>query len=975
MRLAVVILLAFVHVLTPAQQYNSYSFNELYHFSENTIYDISQDEKGYFWLGTSNGLFQFNGNDFTNYQYPDFAKEYTNIKIDKKGQVWFLNFGGQVFYLKQNIPTLFTDFESEGNFVQDYFFEEDSSILFFKQEGEVVYRNKMDSSTPQALYQTNDNYKIISCKQNGTTLLLYTIGRANLSDGSKPLRVVELNTLSKQSTIKKEYTIPKNNNSLMVIHEKDKSFLLNTSQFIKLYELNESLSLVLEISTESVSGINGLQFTNDQYWLLTKNGLLVYDSSGTLKNHSFKHYSISTIFRDIENNLWGCSLNKGIEIISNQSIRSQKLIGTEVLHTTYTENGNSFYSDYDGHFYQLKPNGEVLQINHPEIVKTHFSYNQKDGFIYFDHSNHAYNTTTQTFEKIDQPIVFKDITPLNKNVAVITTSVKSALMYKNRSNLITINDLYHLGIDIGTEQHFPEIRNKRCTKSVAVQGKSQFYIAYIDGLYGYSNNQNPVEILFEGSPILVTEMITDNSGIWVTTKNNQVLFINKNKVIKHFQLNQSYHNLILQDAFLYLINKESISRLNINNGHIDTFGVEDGLLNEPILNAFIHNDTLQILSAHHVQQLPCNYKKPEGHAPQVFISGIRVNNNDRNLKELQLNYNENNLTIVFHGMSISSRKKQVFEYRLNHSESWTTTLNSAPFAQFNNLAPGFYTFELRCKGIDGQYSEIRSINFSVLPHFTQTWWFISILVLSVIAIVFGLMRWRMRMVTQKNKLKHDQNTLKKDLYKSKIAAIRSQMNPHFMFNALNTIQQFIIANQQDIASEYLADFADLMRKYLDQSKSESIQLSEEMDTLNIYLRLEQLRYNHELNFSITSDPNISISHTYIPVMLIQPFVENGIKHGLLHKEGMKQLSIHFSREENQIVCTIIDNGIGRKASGEINAAKKIRHTSFATSAIDERVKLVNKGYSGQLSIEIEDLYENQKASGTKVILRITPESL
>ena len=188
---------------------------------------------------------------------------------------------------------------------------------------------------------------------------------------------------------------------------------------------------------------------------------------------------------------------------------------------------------------------------------------------------------------------------------------------------------------------------------------------------------------------------------------------------------------------------------------------------------------------------------------------------------------------------------------------------------------------------------------------------------------------------------------------------------------MRSIQEFIITNQKDIASEYLADFADLIRKYLEQSRKEEIFLDEEIETLEIYLSLENLRSNGQLDYSIYCDPLVNQFETLIPVMLLQPFIENAIKHGLLHKVGTKSLQISFHKKgEHRLRCCIEDNGIGREAAAKFSNEK---HNSFATEAIDEKMELLNKNTSRNISIEIVDLKEGDAtnatiATGTKVII-------
>ena len=304
----------------------------------------------------------------------------------------------------------------------------------------------------------------------------------------------------------------------------------------------------------------------------------------------------------------------------------------------------------------------------------------------------------------------------------------------------------------------------------------------------------------------------------------------------------------------------------------------------------------------------------------------------------------------------------------NKDSNWIDSSPDKPEALFLNLESGKYVFEVRACNNSGFCSAPKTLNFSILQPFYKKLWFVSIVTLLFFSMIFIVFKIRLKQKEKQERLKAERERLKKENYKSKIAAIRSQMNPHFMFNALNTIQEFILTNQQDIASEYLADFADLMRMYLNQSKEDEVSISTEEENLKLYLRLENLRFNDELNYQIEIDPLINKDGTMIPVMLIQPYVENCIKHGLLHKKGEKNLDIKFQKfGDTGIKCIIEDNGIGRASSADINASKTFKHKSFATNANESRIDMINQNREKKITAKIIDLHHDDgKPSGTRV---------
>ncbi|QIE59833.1 tetratricopeptide repeat protein [Rasiella rasia] len=214
--------------------------------------------------------------------------------------------------------------------------------------------------------------------------------------------------------------------------------------------------------------------------------------------------------------------------------------------------------------------------------------------------------------------------------------------------------------------------------------------------------------------------------------------------------------------------------------------------------------------------------------------------------------------------------------------------------------------------------------------------------------------------------------LEKQYRDSELKALKAQMNPHFIFNALNSIQEYIILNKKDLAGDYLGMFADLMRKYLRHSDAGSLTLQDEIESLQMYLDLEKLRFEETLMFTIEVSEEINKEITRIPTMLIQPYIENALKHGLLHKKDNRKLWITFTQKDNAtILCSIEDNGVGRKKSAVLNSLSQKQHQSFATKATESRLDLLNYGKNRKIGVEIIDLFnEDETAKGTKVLLTI-----
>lgn len=203
-------------------------------------------------------------------------------------------------------------------------------------------------------------------------------------------------------------------------------------------------------------------------------------------------------------------------------------------------------------------------------------------------------------------------------------------------------------------------------------------------------------------------------------------------------------------------------------------------------------------------------------------------------------------------------------------------------------------------------------------------------------------------------------------------ALRAQMNPHFIFNSLNSINKYILKNDPVNASRYLTRFAKLIRLILDNSNSKEIALSDELEALKLYIEMESLRFTNKFTYQITVDENVRTDTLQVPPLIIQPYVENAIWHGLLHKEADAKLSVIIKKtNENILQCTIEDNGIGRLKALEMKSKSANANKSLGMTLTEERINMLNQYTSLNASIEIVDLINNNGSTlGTKVVLKI-----
>ncbi|MBL4703989.1 MAG: histidine kinase, partial [Flavobacteriales bacterium] len=280
---------------------------------------------------------------------------------------------------------------------------------------------------------------------------------------------------------------------------------------------------------------------------------------------------------------------------------------------------------------------------------------------------------------------------------------------------------------------------------------------------------------------------------------------------------------------------------------------------------------------------------------------------------------------------------------------------------FNALPPGKYTFIVHA--INGEtVGDPIEYSFEINSPYYQKWWFYTLMIISSGLIVFVIAYYRIRRIRYKNKERLEKQRIQTDLLDSELKALRSQMNPHFIFNSLNSIQDLILKEETDASYDYIVLFANLVRSTLNYSNKAFIQVEKELEFLEVYLSLEKLRFKEDFKYEIIYNGSKDIE---VPSLIVQPFIENALQHGLLHRRGLKKLRIEFELTD-QLICTITDNGVGRVRAKEIQIRQGSEHESFALEAIKKRLSILSEQHNREVGYVVTDLYENGEAKGTKV---------
>jgi ligand-binding sensor domain-containing protein/two-component sensor histidine kinase len=503
------------------------------------------------------------------------------------------------------------------------------------------------------------------------------------------------------------------------------------------------------------------------------------------------------------------------------------------------------------------------------------------------------------------------------------------------------DSIFNFSYDLNEKNSFP------FAYSFAEDKKGRVWVSSLDGWLGYALNNDPERgIVYKMN--IKNKGLSDHFPLLATDTHGDVWGYTSKELVKINADDLSFTTY----SFRYGVHEPDFYHFSfLPSGEMIFGGRNDIIIADP--REFKRNTEIPVPYVDELQVL---------NQPFRFIM---------NGSPVRLKHNQNFFSIGFSALAFTLANDIKFRYRLSGFDDWTE-VSGRRVANYTNVPGGSYIFQLQAANNEGVWNKkILEFPIHVGTAYWLTWWFRLAVVLGIVFIALWFYRYRVGQFRKKQKLKSD---YEKKLANVEMSALLAQMNPHFLFNSLNSIDSYIIRNESKKASEYLNNFARLMRLILQNSRSNYISLKDELEALELYLQMESLRFKNKFIYSITVDEELDSNAIVIPPMLIQPYVENAIWHGLMHKtngeEGKVELQVYKS--EDNLLCVIRDNGIGRKKAAEIKAQKQSSHKrSMGMQITEDRIEIINKLYNINASVHIHDI-ENEKGEvgGTRVELTI-----
>jgi hypothetical protein len=336
----------------------------------------------------------------------------------------------------------------------------------------------------------------------------------------------------------------------------------------------------------------------------------------------------------------------------------------------------------------------------------------------------------------------------------------------------------------------------------------------------------------------------------------------------------------------------------------------------------------------------------------LYIDGTSISF-DRNLNALgsiDLKSDQNTLDIQFQALAFPSDRHISYSYKVDGLHEHWNALGKNHSVTLSKLPPGSYIFQVKVGG-PTDIGPIKQLKFVIARPFYLRVWFFLLCGLILISGIILIYKYRVRRIKRQEA---EKTRIHKEMAELELQALRAQMNPHFMFNSLNSIKNYILRHESEKAAEYLSNFAHLIRMILQNSRETSVSLQDELETLLLYIDLEKLRFRDGFDFTCQIDDRIDTSYVQVPPMIVQPFIENAIWHGLLHKEDDRHLAIRVSQNNGSVICEIEDNGIGREKAMLIKSKSATRYKSMGMGITSDRIALLNSMNALGIRVDVTD---------------------
>lgn len=917
----------------------------------NNVYSIFKDSNGLLWFGTENGVLQYDGTEFIAFSTSDGLpdNEIFNFCEDVLGRIWFSTFNGNLgYYFQGNLYNAAnTDFLDMGNhaaYISLMENQKDSSmlILFYQSnfalevKGTTIKKHTFNFDIAQF---NNIQYIAKAGDQRFTAI---TISHELVFDGDKLVSAKRLPGLNRVYFSNKNYLL--RDDSLFTLTQANLDFictLKNTALVYNTFYYEAGLGVL----GGSQGGLN--DFTEPDAFHL---GNILPDCN------------VSGINKDTEGNFWFTTLNKGVFFLPKgyENIHYAKYPSIDKINTfipmknrlfLYTEDKKIFVTDNQmGNLSPYLDYSAKMAVSSSKRTKLRIYQTENEIILGGDELFGFSKSKGLKRIKFEKDFYSKDIqisgdTIFSSNNSSVNISLRREPVSKNlmvypddqtRIFDITYNDQK---LWVSTLKSIYTLQKESLVKHPAFENIAfKKFNFYNNTLVGITHDYK----------LVVAVPVKGSSDYKIQWLDEKVFWIDMNYVFNQRVLLRSDRGYYLLD-----LSGEKASLSPTENSLLPNFPHEIACDSPFVYFLSVDNEITKI----HYSLI-----KVTPSPPVLLIKSFTADNNHLNFQEaFTLEYSDaKRIEIIFTGIGFA-RKKILYQYRLNNGNWIDVDKNTLNLL---NMAPGKYHISIRCKSDSSEFSDFKSIDFTILPPWYNHWAFRALILFLGLSAGYFFLRNTLKKREKEKELKHQQEL---KFIQSEFKSLNALMNPHFIFNCLNNIQYLINDDKKLEANQYLGIFSRLIRQNMENISNNLISLEKELNLVKNYLELEKLRFDKAIQYQISIDESLDIAAISVPPLLIQPLVENAIKHGILPtNKANGKLHIRIRKEEKNIVISVEDNGRGL---GQVAENPGLRHS---INNITTRFKHLEKMRLQGFILEIKNITDRRGAiTGTQAIITIT----
>ncbi|MEL6560250.1 MAG: histidine kinase [Bacteroidota bacterium] len=926
------------------------------------IYDVFQDSKGIYWLTTNSGIFKYDGRKFQDIPTIDSKSvSFFNLLEGPDGHIYCNNLSGQIYVIQNDAGTLY--YQMPDSLISS------NMLIRTDNDGDLIFQSnkivRLDSEKQLSVLYHSGGLSDLYKSKSGTLLYFDFIRNKLVKITAKKTTVENVENNVTQGLL----LMFEKNDSLYMFDKLAKKLHCIVGNKLKRIKTNQDLSRVMEFKS-----------FGDEYWSIDmKSGACAFRSDGSKLyngNKLFENEFISAGFYDREGNILLGTFGSGLIFIPASAIENffKTSANQKSRRISLAPNNNLFVGTLSGEVYVVNEKGvaeQVLELSKSslEFMRWFPSQNQ---LVLSSEVNKKFTPAGYGLEGIRYEYGYyfvgavKDIVEFRDNTFLVASSRGPVIYDPDETRPAFMKD-------------YTEIREHKY-RIPGIKGRSHkvgynkinkiIYCATTNGIKYIIENGDVKEITLDGKSLLGRSFMSKGDLTYIGTQYSGILVVKAGEIIDQWTDVSAVEAILPLGEFLLTSTDSGLKVKDSEGNTVKSYGLSDGLFGKKIKDVIVQGDIIWAEHQKGIQKIKWNADLNKYEIPELSIAELTVNEKTVPLSRNEFSYDETRFQYELLSNSMRMKEEIYYQYQLEGlDEDWQTVSFYENKIEYKSLPPGNYNFKVKMLFREQNGPEVTH-SFTVLLPFYQTWWFYLLSTVTVILVIWFIFNYQLKSQKEKDKYLNELN-------EQKLKALRSQMNPHFMFNALNSIQEYIMLNERKLAAKYLGKFADLMRIYLNHSRTDYISLSEEIAAIYLYLDLEKLRFQETLSYEVEVSEEVDSFLISIPSMLLQPYIENALKHGLLHKKDNRKLIIRFRMEGTDILnCEVLDNGVGRNKSMEINRMRNPGHRSFASSATKRRLDLLNNNRKRDITEEIEDLYDvDGNATGTRVNLHIPWEDL